>query len=85
MTQAITQAAIEAAKVVIMAVRQAHNLVNNVAPMHTMPGLVGPVLRQPAYDWKLQTNIRNCAISKQMKEHFFLTTISIYKKERGSQ
>ena len=36
MSQAITQAAIEAAKKTITAVRKAHNPVNNVRHLHTM-------------------------------------------------
>ena len=38
MTQAIKQAVIKAAKVAIMAIREADNQVNNVRPVQTAPG-----------------------------------------------
>ena len=43
--QAVMQAVIKAAKVAIMAIREADNLVNNAWPVHTAPRSGGPALK----------------------------------------
>ena len=52
MKQAMMQAAIEATKAGIMAVRETYNLVSNARPMHTTPRLGDPTSKQPVFDWK---------------------------------
>ena len=52
MTQVKKQAATEAAKAVIMVVREAESPVNDTRPMHTMSLLGSLVLRQPTFDRK---------------------------------
>ena len=52
MTQAITQAAIEATKAAIMAVREMEIPVNTARPVPAMPKTSGTLLRQPMLDWK---------------------------------
>ena len=49
MIQTITQVAIKAAEVAIMAVRVADNAINIARTIHTPPSLGGPTLRQPLY------------------------------------
>ena len=49
MMQAITQAAIEAAKVVIIAVKEAENAVNTVRPVPVIPRAGSPALKQPSF------------------------------------
>ena len=74
MTQAIMQAAIEATKAAIMAVRGADNLVNNARSIDTMPILHSQALRQPMIEWKGIDNIKNCLISKQRQNIFMTNT-----------
>ena len=62
--QKMTQAIMEAAKVVLMAVRGADNLVNSARNVKTMPRSGSPVLRQPIFDWKAADKTRNCVTLK---------------------
>ena len=50
MTQAITQAAIEATKTAIRAVRETYDPVNNARPMHTALRSGESTLKQPTFD-----------------------------------
>ena len=59
MMQAITQKAIEADKPVMMAVREADNLVNAARPVQAMPRTGSPVLKQPTFDWKAEIKCPN--------------------------
>ena len=65
MSQVITQTVVEAAKVVIMAVREADNLVNNSRSVHRAPRSGSPALKQPNLTAKWQANISNCATLKR--------------------
>ena len=63
MTQKIMQA-------IIMAVREADSLVNNVRPKHTTARLGGPELRQPMFAWKATAKYQELCNFKG-KEHFY--------------
>ena len=52
MTQVIMQAANEATKASVMVLNEADNPVDNARPIHTRPRSIGPVLRQPMFDFK---------------------------------
>ena len=53
MTKGMAEAVIEVATKVIITIREADNLVNNVTPVHAAPISGGSVLKQPIFDWKL--------------------------------
>ena len=53
MTQTLTQAVTEATKAVIMAVRDADDLVNAARPVQTIPRTGSPVLKQPTFIGKV--------------------------------
>ena len=82
MTQALMQAAIEAAKAAIMKVRDVENPVNNVRSIHTTPRLGDSVLDSEYLIGKLQTSIRDCAISKQGKNIFMTNNYNKQESER---
>ena len=50
--QNMMQAIIEAAKVAMMAVKEAENPVTAARSVQVMLGTSGPLLRQPTFDWK---------------------------------
>ena len=52
MIQAITQAAIEAAKAEIMSVKEIENPVKTAISVQVMPRTGSPALKQSTFDWK---------------------------------
>ena len=74
MTSAITQAAIQATKAAIMAVREAEAPAKHGRPLHIVPRGSGLALRQPPFHWKAQDkynelnnfkiNVRNTSLMK---------------------
>ena len=70
MIQAITQEAIEATNGVILTVREADTLINNVRLIQTTPGMGSPNLKQPTFSWEMQittTNYNHCKNYKKAK------------------
>ena len=53
MTQAITQAANEDIRTVIMAVREAETLNDNARLIQTAPQMGGPTIKQLTFNWKM--------------------------------
>ena len=63
--------AIKAVKAAIMAIRGVENTVNNARPMHTMPRLIGPVLKQPTFAWKATDKYKElCNFELDVKNTF---------------
>ena len=54
MTQAITPAAIEAAKAAIMTFREAQTQIDDARLIQTAPRMGTPTLKQPMFNWKIQ-------------------------------
>ena len=73
MGQAIMQAAIEAIKGAILAVREADNPVNGVRPIHTIPRLDSLVWRQPTFDWKAADKYQELFSFKIVVNNFVMT------------
>ena len=53
MMQAITQAAIEAAKATILAVKEEEGPIKSKREIHTAPRLSGSSQKQPTFNWKV--------------------------------
>ena len=80
MTQAITQAAIEATKVAIMAVREVEGPIES-RPVHVVPRKRWPALRQPTFDWKAQNKYKHLNNFKIEVRNIFM--VRSYNKEES--
>ena len=83
LVEAVMQAAGKAAKVAIMMVREADNLVKNARPIHIIPRSSGKVLRQPMFDLKDTNKYQEpCNFEIQVKNIFINNSYSKHERNR---
>ena len=85
MPRDIMQAAIEAVKATIMAIREVDNLISNARLVRMEPRSGGPALKQPIFDWKAANKYLELSNFELEVKNMFMTNSINNRKARGSQ
>ena len=84
MTQAITQADIEANKAAITVARETEAATECRSSGHVAPRVSGLTLRQPKFDWKAQGKYYKLNNFQKLKKLIFLNSYSIEKRKKSA-